>query len=49
MLVKDDEVIISREEYETLLKDQRFLDALHSCGVDNWDGYEEAQDMIDDE
>jgi len=33
---------IDKEEYEQLKKDQEFLQALEECGVDNWEGYEEA-------
>lgn len=25
------------------------LDALEACGVDNWDGYSDAMEMLDDE
>ena len=35
-------VTISKEEYESLLEDRRFLEALRAAGVDNWEGYEYA-------
>lgn len=35
-------VIISKEEYKSLLEDRRFLEALRAAGVDNWEGYEYA-------
>ncbi len=35
-----DNVTITREEYETLLEDSKFLQALLSAGVDNWEGYD---------
>jgi hypothetical protein len=35
-------VTISKEEYESLLKDSETLNALRNHGVDNWDGYEDA-------
>ena len=41
-------VTIPKEEYEELKADQRFLRALQHAGVDSWDGYEEAQDILDD-
>ena len=42
-------VTISEAVYKQLLRDSEFLDALQACGVDNWDGYEDAQDMMSDE
>lgn len=38
-LLSDDKMIADREEYRTLLKDQRLLGALQGAGVDNWEGY----------
>ena len=38
-------VTISEEEYEDLLDDVEFLNALRMAGVDNWDGYDEAIDI----
>ena len=35
-------VTISIEEYNDLLDDAEFLNALRMAGVDNWDGYDEA-------
>lgn len=37
---------ISQKEYEKLLKDSEFLGYLRMCGVDNWEGYDEARRMI---
>lgn len=37
-----DTVTISREEYEDLLRDSAFLQALEDAGVDNWSGYDNA-------
>lgn len=46
-------VTISKKLYDRLLKDSEFLGALHSAGVDNWDGYHyacrEVLDEIDPE
>lgn len=43
-------ITITQEEYDELLDDQLFLEALRIVGVDNWDGYDEAvntyQDML---
>lgn len=35
-------VTITVEEYKDLLESQALLDALESCGVDNWSGYSDA-------
>ncbi|EML6324883.1 hypothetical protein QCQ60_005227 [Bacillus cereus] len=42
-------VTISKEDYEELLKDQEFLNCLDACGVDNWQGYEHACEMLEEE
>lgn len=39
---------IDKAEYEELLSDQKFLNALRAAGVDNWDGYDVAQEMMDE-
>lgn len=41
-------VTISKEKYESLLKDSRFLEALKAAGVDNWEGYDDAFDYLDE-
>ncbi len=38
-------ITISVEEYNDLLDDAEFLNALRMAGVDNWDGYDEAIDI----
>lgn len=35
-----------REALEKVQKDSEFLECLKSAGVDNWDGYSEAQEMM---
>lgn len=37
-------VTIPRDEYNTLLSESAFLNCLYNAGVDNWDGYEYAQE-----
>ena len=44
-----DTVTIPKSEYETLLDASKFLDALRTAGVDNWDGYEIAQDILQED
>ena len=43
-----EKVTIEKAEYDELLGDQKFLYALQSAGVDSWEGYEEAQNLIED-
>ena len=35
-------------EYERLKADAEFLDALRAAGVDNWDGYDSALDILEE-
>ena len=39
-------VTISKEEYDQLIKDQEFLEALRGAGVDNWEGYDYAIEIM---
>jgi hypothetical protein len=41
-------VTIEKERYEELLQTEKFMTALQAAGVDNWDGYDYAVDMLDD-
>ena len=38
----DDKIEISRKEYNKLIQDSLFLEALRDAGVANWEGYSEA-------
>lgn len=38
----DDVVMVSRSEYEALVRDANILMMLKAHGVDNWIGYEDA-------
>lgn len=40
-----DHIVISKEDHDQLVEDQMFLQCLQGAGVDNWDGYELAQEM----
>jgi hypothetical protein len=42
-------VTISKAEYKELLKDQKFLICLQDAGVDNWDGYDFAIALMNEE
>ena len=41
-----DYALISNDELEELVENTDFLSMLESCGVDNWEGYSEAQEMF---
>ena len=40
---------ISKDEYNNLIADRDKLRALEAAGVDNWEGYDIAMEMLDDE
>ena len=42
-------ITISMEEYERLVDAESTLEALICAGVDNWEGYEYATSMLDEE
>lgn len=44
--MKEEMVTITKKEYDELVKNSNELNALESCGVDNWDGYDIAMEMI---
>jgi len=35
-------ITILKSEYDSLVRDAKFLNALQANGVDNWDGYDYA-------
>lgn len=44
-----DTVTISREEYLKLLSDRDFVNALKAAGVDNWEGYDYARELMQED
>jgi len=44
----EETVTISKKEYESLLEDSEKLSALEAAGVDNWEGYDNAMEMMED-
>lgn len=44
----DDSIRITKKEYEGLNKDSRILLALQGAGVDNWEGFDSAMEMLDE-
>lgn len=47
-LLTNTDVIISEKEYEDLLADARLLLALQGAGVDNWEGWDYAMEMLEE-
>lgn len=49
MIIENDDgtVTISMIAYNRLVEDSQWLSALEQAGVDNWQGYEDAQDIMD--
>lgn len=43
---KEETVTISKAEYDALCKDSEFLGCLEGAGVDNWEGYDDAVEMM---
>lgn len=41
--------MITKKEYDLLVQRSNFLSCLEACGVDNWDGYGDAQEMMEEE
>ena len=45
----EDEVVLSKEKYDSLVEDSLFLEALQAAGVDNWEGYSYACEIFREE
>lgn len=45
----EEKIIITLKEYNNLLNQAEFLNCLEACGVDNWDGYGDACEMMEEE
>lgn len=39
-------ISITKEEYDQLIKDQKWLQALEAAGVDNWEGCDIARESF---
>jgi len=48
MANKEKMVTITQKEYNKLLEDSNFLEALRGVGVDNWEGYNEAFELLEE-
>jgi hypothetical protein len=42
-------VTITEKEYNSLLEDSKWLQALEGAGVDNWEGYDYAKEIFNEE
>lgn len=47
--MQEEKIIISKEVYEKLVRDQNFLSCLENAGVDNWVGYSYAHEIFEEE
>jgi len=47
-MIHMDTATISKELYEALLDRDQKLCALEAAGVDNWEGYEEAMNILEE-
>lgn len=43
--IEDNEVLVDKDHLQELEADRNWLDCLEACGVDNWSGFTDAQDM----
>lgn len=44
----DEMITITKKEYVGLIEDSRKLAALEGAGVDNWEGYDYAMELMDE-
>ena len=46
---KKETVTITRKEYLRLLEASSWLSCLEAAGVDNWDGYDDTREMMEED
>lgn len=46
MKIGDKIVMVQEKQYHELLERDRWLSALEAAGVDNWDGWDEACEIL---
>ena len=49
MSEKIEKITITKKEYDSLIEDSIFLNALREAGVDNWDGYGFALESLENQ
>jgi hypothetical protein len=47
--MNEETVTISKKEYDSLLEDRKWLQALESAGVNNWEGYDYARELMNED
>ena len=47
--MSEETVTISKKEYEYLLEDRKWRIALENAGVDNWEGYDYARELMNED
>jgi hypothetical protein len=47
--MSEETVTIPKTEYESLQKEAKFLEALRAAGVDNWEGWDYAIDILNED
>lgn len=47
--MNNETITISKEEYESLLEDRKWRIALENAGVDNWEGYDFARELLNED
>ena len=45
----EETITITKKEYQSLLQDSKWLQALEGAGVDNWSGYDYAREIFNEE
>lgn len=45
----EDQILIGRDLYDSLMEDRKMLNALEGAGVDNWSGYDYAMELFKEE
>lgn len=45
----EETITITKKERDQLVEDQRFLHALQGAGVDNWEGYDYALELLEED
>ena len=45
----EETITIPLKRYNDLLESEAFLEALEAVGVDNWEGYSEAHELLKEE
>lgn len=48
-MTTEETITITKKEYNSLLEDSKWLQALEGAGVDNWQGYDYAKELFNEE